>query len=256
MNYFKFISAFAAIVALFTIPACSTEEDEPKSVVESTSDSYSDEEVLAIYNSRLAAAKQQTSVDSRAIGGGMVDILVTKPYYEQIEYLLTCTVSQLEEYDKQILQRYNRDELYEMNAQYERKLIAMTSATEVQRIYDFCQEYADATEDDSKHHIVMSYCSNRPKIIQDIVIDTSVRIDICSDKITAGIGGTFVPERCIRQLKKDIADKMGESVLTASILFTLEVTLAPEYDMMLLCADLIEFIKIMHDYDKCKNPWN
>lgn len=256
MNYFKFISAFAAIVALFTIPACSTEEDEPKSVVESTSDSYSDEEVLAIYASSHKASQYGLS---RTVGGEGSDHTVTfnnllsMSYDKQIEKLMSLSVKDLERLSNEGKQNYNELQVQQYETYQSNVIdyfIATTSTSEVVSVFDFSAEYCKNMEEDLKPKIVMNYCSNKSKTIQTIIINTSVKIDVVQPFIA--VDPNKLLGKCEAQLRSDLGHKLGFTVLTEFLTTLSSGFVAPEEAAIFLGVDLCELIDIIYHYKCCK----
>lgn len=167
-----------ALAALsVSIPACTSESDVPKSAVaDKTTESYTDEEVIQIYESRRAAMESQTASGSRVVGGPIIDYLLRMSESEQIQYLLDHP-EDLIPCQQELSARYNEEEYDDVEDQCIEYLSCTTSPNDVLKLYEFGSTYGENTDSVNKPVILMSYCSRRPKIIQDIMIDAAVGID-------------------------------------------------------------------------------
>lgn len=252
MNLKHLILCGVALAAmLVSVSACTSESDIPKSVAEGkSSESYTDEEVIQIYESRRAAMESETVSGSRVVGGQEIDLLLTMSENEQVKFLLNHP-NNLAQYQQELSARYDQQEYSNVEDQCIDYLISITSADDVQKVYEFGCTYGGNTNSNNNHKILMSYCSNRPKIIQDIMIDAAVRIDGVHPTLVT-IEDKSIDGYCEDILLEDIGKDIAGRELIGLVLEALELGVTPEFAIVMKGYTLLRFVMQLYRYYQCK----
>lgn len=241
--------ALAAV--LVAVPACTSENDIPKSVTgEESSESYTDEEIIQIYESRRADMESQTVSGSRVVGGSDIDFLLMTSEIEQVKFLLNHP-NNLAQYQQELSARYNLREYYNTENQCIDYLISITSANDVQEIYEFGSTYGGNTNSNNNHKILMSYCSNRPKIIQDIMIDAAVRIDGVHPTLVT-IEDKSIDGYCEVILLEDIGKDIAGHEVIEYIIDAAAAFVTPEFALAMKGYTLLRFVMQLYRYYQYK----
>lgn len=252
MNLKHLIFGGVALAAvLVAVPACTSESDIPKSVTgEESSESYTDEEVIQIYESRRAAMESQKTPGSRVVGGSDINLLLTMPENEQVKFLLNQP-NNLAQYQQELSARYNQQEYNNTEDRCIDYLISITSANDVQKIFEFGSAYGVNTNSNNNHKILMSYCSRRPKIIQEIMIDAAVRIDGVHPTLIA-IEDQSIDGYCEVILLEDIGKGIATHELIEYLIDAAEAVVTPESALAMKGYTLLKFVLQLYKYYQCK----
>lgn len=239
-----------------TITSCSSEEEilEMEQSIAYNTDSYSDAEVLKLYEERLAAINLKVNDKEsfrKVVGGEMsFEFLESLSSEQQLNVLFSQSENKLHYYKAKADQKYPPNEVETFENECLDYLIETTSADDVLKIMEFGTKYFECSDTSQKPKIVMSYCSHRPKIIQNIMIDGAVQIDLIKPVAIEGIGGAY--GYCEKQLLHEIEHDLIMKTATGLFFEAVGWSVCPELGFIMNGLSIIKFVDQLMRYHNCK----
>lgn len=252
-------------ISILIISGCDSSDliENPNEVCAS-SDGYSDEEILRLYENRLINASVAESIKRVPLlnpnGPFLLDykedgiLGFNEP---EISLFFVLPIEQVimmyEDCTKEINTDY--DYIEERIDILTDKLIEITTPITVRKSYGFSYNYLSIGGKSTP--LILTYTQNQPRIIQDFIIDTAVKLDVNAvPAIVSYKESPYYNEYCAKILLEKVAIMARDDTLLAMTAALLGPETLPITLEILKCYSWALLIKALIDYKKCVDIQN
>lgn len=248
------------VLSILTISGCSSDDlGKINDDINTSSDSYSNAEILRIYENRLINASVAESLkrmppinpngsyfmDYKEDGilgfdGPEIALLFNMP----IEYVIMM-------YEDYTMEFSPDDELVENRIDtLTDKLIELTNPLTVRKSYGFCYNYLSIGGKSTE--LILYYTQNKPRIIQDFIINSAVKVDINAIiAIDSYKESPFYNEYCAKILLEKVAQMVKDDIMLEMTAALMGPELLPVTLSIIKCYSWAVLIKALIEYNEC-----